>query len=255
MAKRLLRPWLKSERMHLLSAEAERFFTRLIMVADDHGRYDGNPKLLKAALFPLTDFSDVNVAEWLDECVTVGVVGKYSVGGKAYIVIDNFDQRLQTKRSLFPAPPADLFNPPNVTVDHGESPPELEERRKKKEVEPEVEPADAEVWPAFADWWSLYGKSVNKSKCEKKWQKIPHLAREQIMAHTGEYVKATPDKKFRKDPTTYLNNESWNDEIIGRTNGKSTTHHHPAAASVADFAKRVSEKSSREQIRPDPSPG
>jgi hypothetical protein len=27
------------------------------------------------------------------------------------------------------------------------------------------------------------------------------------------YIVSTPDVKFRKNPTTYLNNESWNDEI------------------------------------------
>ena len=37
---------------------------------------------------------------------------------------------------------------------------------------------------------------------------------EQIFIHLPDYVNSTPDKKFRKDPTTYLNNKSFNDEII-----------------------------------------
>jgi hypothetical protein len=39
-----------------------------------------------------------------------------------------------------------------------------------------------------------------------------------------DYVNSTPDKTFRKDPTTYLNNKSFNDEIIIRS---ATTSHKP----------------------------
>jgi len=28
-------------------------------------------------------------------------------------------------------------------------------------------------------------------------------------------LNSTPDKQYRKNPETYLNNKSWNDEIIG----------------------------------------
>jgi len=34
------------------------------------------------------------------------------------------------------------------------------------------------------------------------------------MGHLELYVRSTPDVKYRKDPATYLNNESWKDEII-----------------------------------------
>ena len=38
--------------------------------------------------------------------------------------------------------------------------------------------------------------------------------RNKIFETLPEYVNSTPDKKFRKNPETYLNNCSWNDEII-----------------------------------------
>ena len=34
------------------------------------------------------------------------------------------------------------------------------------------------------------------------------------MKHLPLYKKSQPNKKYRKDPATYLNNKSWNDEII-----------------------------------------
>ena len=34
------------------------------------------------------------------------------------------------------------------------------------------------------------------------------------MKHIPQYIKTTPDKKFRKHPATYLNNHGWEDEIV-----------------------------------------
>jgi len=64
--------------------------------------------------------------------------------------------------------------------------------------------------------WNLYDKKTNsKEKLLKKWSKINVGDKEKIMDHVPKYVQSTPDKKFRKNLQTYLNNESWNDEIIG----------------------------------------
>ena len=72
----------------------------------------------------------------------------------------------------------------------------------------------------FEMWWNLYDKKVgDKKKLMAKWRKIPKRDIGEIFRHTKDYVRATPDKKFRKNPQTYLNNESWNDEII-ESNGK-----------------------------------
>ena len=36
------------------------------------------------------------------------------------------------------------------------------------------------------------------------------------MDHLPNYIDSTPDKSFRKNPMTYLNNKSWEDEIINK---------------------------------------
>jgi hypothetical protein len=38
--------------------------------------------------------------------------------------------------------------------------------------------------------------------------------KEKAIKYIEGYKKAQPDKKYRKNPDTYLRNESWNDEII-----------------------------------------
>ena len=54
----------------------------------------------------------------------------------------------------------------------------------------------------------------DKTKLKVKWSKISNADKLKIKAHIPEYKKAQPDKRYRKNPETYLNNKSWNDEII-----------------------------------------
>jgi hypothetical protein len=77
------------------------------------------------------------------------------------------------------------------------------------------------VWPSFDDFWDAYDKKVDRKSSEKKWAKISQPDREKIMAHVPGYVLSTPDKKYRKDPETYLNRNSWENEII-QSNGSSS---------------------------------
>ena len=69
---------------------------------------------------------------------------------------------------------------------------------------------------SFDDFWNLYEKKVgDKTKLEAKWEKLTDEDRTNIMAYIPKYIKSQPDKKYRKDPATFLNNKSWNDELIG----------------------------------------
>jgi len=68
---------------------------------------------------------------------------------------------------------------------------------------------------SFSEFWDLYDKKRgDKTKLEKKYDKISEEDRKKIIAHVKEYKLAQPDKQFRKDPATYLNNRGWEDEII-----------------------------------------
>ena len=79
----------------------------------------------------------------------------------------------------------------------------------------------------FDEWWNLYDYKVDRSpKLEKKWEKLTDAERIRAMEHTARYVKSQPDKKYRKNPETYLSNKSFNNEIIednGKSNGNRKT--------------------------------
>lgn len=74
---------------------------------------------------------------------------------------------------------------------------------------------------SFDHFWDLYDKKVgNKEKLSKKWNKLNDKERQAIMDHIPKYKNSIPDKKFRKNPDTFLNNKSWNDEVIFSQNVK-----------------------------------
>ena len=70
----------------------------------------------------------------------------------------------------------------------------------------------------FEFFWNEYDKKVGvKEKLKKKWDKLTDEERQNAMNYIDLYKKSVPDKQFRKNPETFLNNKSWNDEIIKRT--------------------------------------
>lgn len=105
MPTRLIREGLiSSEDIDRLTVDAERFFTRLMLKADDYGRYSANPTYLRNTLYPLKKgIRDTDTTRWLAECEKAGVVRCYSVLSKRYLEIVKFRQRKRAEKSLFPA--------------------------------------------------------------------------------------------------------------------------------------------------------
>lgn len=99
----------------------------------------------------------------------------------------------------------------------------VKERKVNEIKEDNIQSQAPEIYTvlSFFEFWDLYDKKVgDKTKLEKKWNGISEKDRELIKDHIPKYIASQPEKKFRKDPQTYLNNKSWNDEII--TENKNT---------------------------------
>lgn len=67
---------------------------------------------------------------------------------------------------------------------------------------------------SFAQFWESYDKKVGKDKAYKKWKTLSDEERARILEYVPKYIEATPEKAYRKDPVTFLNNKCWEDEII-----------------------------------------
>jgi hypothetical protein len=73
-----------------------------------------------------------------------------------------------------------------------------------------------EINISFDIFWDLYDKKVgDKEKLKKKWDSMKDDDRSSIIEYIPKYKLIQPEKKFRKDPQTFFNNSSWNDELIG----------------------------------------
>lgn len=101
------------------------------------------------------------------------------------------------------------------------------------------EAQEIEVLPTFEDFWNEYDKKVGeKAKIKKKWLALKQAEREAIMEFIPNYKASQPDKQFRKNPETFLNNKSWNDEIIGSNGtGQQTNGSERAKKWANHFAK------------------
>ena len=71
----------------------------------------------------------------------------------------------------------------------------------------------------FSHFWDLYDKKIgDKSKIKKKWEALKIETQKEILEYIPKYKESQPDKKYRKNPETFFNNKSWNDEIIETNN-------------------------------------
>ena len=66
----------------------------------------------------------------------------------------------------------------------------------------------------FDEWWNLYDKKVGRQAALKVWRNMSNIERTDCVLAAEKYVASTPEKRFRKDPATYLKGKCWKDEII-----------------------------------------
>lgn len=104
-----------------------RFWVYLITYVDDYGRGSADPELLKGFVFPRRKgVTESTIKKALLDLASSGSVLLYEVDGEPYFCFPNWSshQRIQTKKSKFPAP--EDGSPPLSTVSHGEPLPESE---------------------------------------------------------------------------------------------------------------------------------
>lgn len=107
----------EDETLAQVSASAERTFVRLWTYLDDDGRCRDNPRLIKAAIYPLHDnmtAHEVDADLW--ELLEHGMVLRYEVDGKTFLAAktdawSSYQKPQRKTASKLPAPPED-YEPP-----------------------------------------------------------------------------------------------------------------------------------------------
>ena len=67
--------------------------------------------------------------------------------------------------------------------------------------------------PQVMEQDSVYAK-IALSPCLKVWRRLSKKDRREAILYAPLYVKAQPDKQFRKNPLTFLRQKAWKDELI-----------------------------------------
>lgn len=75
----------------------------------------------------------------------------------------------------------------------------------------------------FQRAWDLYQKKVGcKESLERKWNSMSRKDRKAATEYIPAYVLSKPNKQYRKNFQTFLNQRGWEDELIGAREPTST---------------------------------
>lgn len=126
MPDRMIREgFVHSPRVNTLSDRAECAFVRLLLKVDDFGVYFAEPKLVRAAIWPMKSVRDAEVVRALDEIERAGLLARFTApDGLRYLCLLRFRQKLAYGyRRRHPAPPFDEDTGEMRLELVGESPP------------------------------------------------------------------------------------------------------------------------------------
>lgn len=115
-----------SATLDALTDGAERMFWRLTTKADDHGRFDADPRVLLAACFPrkIDTLKPATVERWRDEMTRAGLIRLYTLGERIYGMFCSWNehQRARDSKPKYPAPEDGTPYMPPDAASRGKSP-------------------------------------------------------------------------------------------------------------------------------------
>ena len=228
MPSRILKESIKtSDEIDSLSWFEEVVFYRLLVTADDYGCMDGRPVVVCNQLFPTKENVTVkSIATALSKLEAEGLIRRYSNEGHPYIYVCKWDkhQRVRNKVRRFPSP--DDSASVDLTADCCQLSADCcqlsadcgRESNPNPNPNPNPKRAREDLDKSFDLFWKAYPRKDSKKEARQKWDRIapdPPLV-EKILA---DIARKKQTEQWRKDggkyipmPSTYLNQERWEDE-------------------------------------------
>jgi hypothetical protein len=238
-----------------LSPGAERLMWRLITAADDFGRFNSEPPIVRALCFPLfPKVTDKQIQDLLEELASSGLIQIYQHGERrlGYFVTwlkyqtcralkskfpspdDNGSERLQTFDSGRQQPPTSVTHTnrsrirSRIPLSDPDLDSALESTRKEREA---AQPASANPNP-FDRFYGPYPRHEAKKAAREAFDRLSpdEVLLDRIVADVAaRYVGV--DGKLVPHPATYLNGRRWEDETMpsqlmlasGGANGRGQT--------------------------------
>lgn len=227
MPTRMLRDWTDSRKMDGISAEAERLFVRMLMKADDYGRFHADPRIVNSLCFPMGDRKMADTSRNFRELETRRLLMVYEVGGRPFCSIVNYGQRLKQSKAKFPqmigknedwlASDADFPELPGTSGLI--SIPNPIPNTISKPIPNTKAPDGVGYGSEFLEFWKVYPKKVGKDAAWNAWKKrngsLPELITILLaVASQAESDQWTKDGgQYIPNPATWINQGRWADEV------------------------------------------
>jgi len=262
-----------------LTIEDRLLFIGLWSYVDDNGVGVDRVPVIAAELFaddlsrdPRETLS--RVSEGIGRLSEQGLVQRYSDGSKDYLSITNWErhQRIdKPNKPRYPLPTSenveiretlathsrDIRETPapgtgeqgnRGTGEQGKNTCSSDDERGGSNQANEPEPVNS--YPqAFEDWWNLYPRKQGKRKALNEWRRATkRVSRDELNSKTQRFADfhnhEGTDKQFIPLPTTWLNRDGWDDELIPRTS--TSTSSGPETKSKSQRYIELGERMARE---------
>ena len=91
----------------------------------------------------------------------------------------------------------------------------------------------AEKMQMFEDFWEKYDKKINRDDCLKKWKKLSIADMQDALKMVNSYVRSTPEKQYRKNPSTWIYQKGWRNEVINKSENTDNNYKTPKFTNVS----------------------
>ena len=254
-----------SDRIAQLTDFEFRLWTGLITQADDLGRGDARPAIIKGRVFALRECTTVkDIENALSALATHGCISLYTVGGKPYYEFPHWaeHQRVRDVKSKYPGS-EDADELPQVTAscggmpqdaascgempqdaaERGVKPPESESETNPNPIQSESDSNAHVCETAFDRFWSAYPKRVGIEAARVAFDKVK-VPIDSLLAAIEQQKKSSQWRKengrFIPNPATWLNQGRWQDEVqIALPKGAPEMENEKQAEKIARMRKMV----------------
>lgn len=122
-------------------------------------------------------------------------------------------------------PPRDIYSSTSTSTESTSSTSTVQEEGQARE----------EKWAetGFTEFWNAYGKKTGAKPAFSSWNRMSKKDRAAAMGRVKDYVASTPDVRFRKNPSTWLNQRCWEDDMVAPQ--KPMPQEHLGEAGEIDF--------------------
>ena len=190
-----------------------RVWIGLITQADDAGRGDARPAIIKGRIFPLRDrVTSKEIDAAVHGLAAKGCVSLYTVGGKPYFWFPTWSehQRIRDVKPKYPGPEDADDILPQPAAGCGGLPP------KSNPIQSESESISESKESDFDAFWAAYPRKVGKADARKAFKKIK-APLDTLLAAIDRQKQSDQWQKnggqYIPNPSTWLNQGRWEDEL------------------------------------------